>query len=254
MRYYVYTLIDPRDLKPFYVGKGNANRRFQHMKKLPADLEKAGEKARIIRDIKDAGLKPQSIINGWYDEERDALNAEQDLIESIGLENLANQNLGGGGDRSSKRNRNLTPKQEGFARAIVSGSNQSDAYRACYNVINMTDKQVHEEASKLRSHPMVSQRIDDLNKPAVQKVRENKAIDLAYLLSRLEDALDLAEQTDQPGAMTSALKEMSVLTELRPVEKREQTNINVTDLSERIQQGRARLVAIKGGRDDDDAA
>ena len=118
----------------------------------------------------------------------------------------------------------------------------------------MTDKLVHEEASKLRSHPMVSQRIDDLNKPAVQKVRENKAIDLGYLLSRLEDALDLAEQTDQPGAMTSALKEMSVLTELRPVEKREQTNINVTDLSERIQQGRARLVAIKGGRNDDGAA
>jgi len=73
---------------------------------------------------------------------------------------------------------------------------------------------------------------------------------MGYLLSRLEDALDLAEQTDQPGAMTSALKEMSVLTELRPAEKREQTNINVTDLSERIQQGRARLVAINGGRDD----
>ena len=254
MRYYVYTLIDPRDLKPFYVGKGNANRRFQHMKKLPADLEKAGEKARIIRDIKDAGLKPQSIINGWYDEERDALNAEQDLIESIGLENLANQNLGGGGDRSSKRNRNLTAKQEGFARAIVSGSNQSDAYRACYNVINMTDKQIHEESCRLRKSPKISARISELSHPVVQKLREKKAIDLDYLLSRLEDALDLAEQTDQPGAMTAALREMSVLSELRPVEKRENTNINVTDLSERIQQGRARLVAIKGGRDDDGAA
>ena len=30
--------------------------------------------------------------------------------------------------------------------------------------------------------------------------------------------------------------------------------VNVTDLSERIQQGRARLVAIKGGRNDDGAA
>ncbi len=31
LKYYVYTLIDPRDNKIFYVGKGKGNRVFYHI-------------------------------------------------------------------------------------------------------------------------------------------------------------------------------------------------------------------------------
>ena len=31
LKYYVYMLLDPRDNKPFYIGKGKDNRIFNHL-------------------------------------------------------------------------------------------------------------------------------------------------------------------------------------------------------------------------------
>lgn len=59
--------------------------------------------------------------------------------------------------------RPLTQKQEAFSVEYVeNGGNASDAYRHAYDAERMTDKQIWEEASKLRAHPKVSQRIADL--------------------------------------------------------------------------------------------
>lgn len=56
----------------------------------------------------------------------------------------------------------LTPKQEAFAKAYLETSNASEAYRRAYDAGRMTDKQIHEEACKLRGHPKVSQRVEQL--------------------------------------------------------------------------------------------
>ena len=57
----------------------------------------------------------------------------------------------------------LTDQQENFARAIaLDGMNQSDAYRACYNTETERQETVWDSASKLASHPEVSQRIKEL--------------------------------------------------------------------------------------------
>jgi phage terminase small subunit len=57
----------------------------------------------------------------------------------------------------------LTDKQESFARAIaLDGMNQSDAYRACYDTETDRQETVWDAASKLASHPEVSQRIAEL--------------------------------------------------------------------------------------------
>jgi phage terminase small subunit len=56
----------------------------------------------------------------------------------------------------------LTDKQERFAQAIADGMNQSDAYRAAYDVKEATPKSVNELASKVLSNVKVASRVDQL--------------------------------------------------------------------------------------------
>ena len=59
----------------------------------------------------------------------------------------------------------LTAKQDNFAQAVaLDGMNYSEAYRTYYKTDKMSDKSVWDAASKLASHPEVSQRIDELKK------------------------------------------------------------------------------------------
>jgi hypothetical protein len=79
-----------------------------------------------------------------------------------------------GGNKSGKKEKELTAKQEAFAQAIVFGVlvdetgkkkhlNASDCYRSVYNVSETTKpSSIWTEASKLLSSPKVSQRIDVL--------------------------------------------------------------------------------------------
>lgn len=56
----------------------------------------------------------------------------------------------------------LTAKQEGFAQSVVDGLNQSDAYRAHYNVAGSIPERIHVQASLVASNPKVSKRIAEL--------------------------------------------------------------------------------------------
>lgn len=62
----------------------------------------------------------------------------------------------------------LTAKQENFAQAVaVEGMNYSEAYRTYYKTDRMSDKSVWDAASKLASHPEVSQRIEALKSEVI---------------------------------------------------------------------------------------
>lgn len=56
----------------------------------------------------------------------------------------------------------LTAKQEKFARAIVEGMNQADAYRSAYSCKNMSDNSIYVNASKLVADTKVALRIKEL--------------------------------------------------------------------------------------------
>lgn len=56
----------------------------------------------------------------------------------------------------------LTAKQEQFAQNIIKGMTQADAYRSAYNTKRMTDKTVHENASRLANDSKVTARISEL--------------------------------------------------------------------------------------------
>ncbi len=98
--YYVYKLIDPRDGRTFYVGKGKGDRVFAHAEAALASDQKDeleddySLKIRTIRDLLNAGLHPVYVIHRHGLDEQQALLAEAVLIDATpGLTNI----LGGHG-------------------------------------------------------------------------------------------------------------------------------------------------------------
>lgn len=56
----------------------------------------------------------------------------------------------------------LTPKQEAFVQNIIQGMSQADAYRTAYATNRMSDKTIHEAASRLMADSKVSARVSEL--------------------------------------------------------------------------------------------
>jgi hypothetical protein len=85
--YYVYLYVDPRDSRPFYVGKGQGARILAH-------LSAAGEsrKVRMISELRELGLEPRLdvLAHGLPDEET-ALRIEAAAIDLLGLDDLTNE-------------------------------------------------------------------------------------------------------------------------------------------------------------------
>ena len=51
----------------------------------------------------------------------------------------------------------MTPKQHQFAREVVLGKSQADAYRSVYDTARMNDNSIRREASRLMDNPRVAQ-------------------------------------------------------------------------------------------------
>jgi len=96
LKFYVYRLIDPRNGETFYVGKGQGNRVFQHLKgALSADeLDEFGDKIKTIRNIIAAGLTVIHVIHRHGMDENTAFEVEAALIDAFpGATNI----IGGNG-------------------------------------------------------------------------------------------------------------------------------------------------------------
>ncbi|RZK26818.1 MAG: hypothetical protein EOO43_01645 [Flavobacterium sp.] len=81
--YYVYMLLDPRDKNPFYIGKGNDNRVFSHIKCALSELDTSNLKYDLIRIINDAKFEVEHIIIRHGLSEHEALQIEASLIDSF---------------------------------------------------------------------------------------------------------------------------------------------------------------------------
>jgi hypothetical protein len=95
MQFYVYELIDPRDKRTFYVGKGQRNRVASH--ELEAAAGRVSRKCDCIREIWTAGHKVERKITQRFAEEWEAYAFEADRINEIGLHRLTNIVPGGKG-------------------------------------------------------------------------------------------------------------------------------------------------------------
>lgn len=89
--YYVYLYSDPRNDRPFYIGKGRGNRAFAH-------LNDAGENAKVarIREIRADGIEPRIEVLAFGLDEVTAFKVEAAAIDLVGFDNLTNAALGHG--------------------------------------------------------------------------------------------------------------------------------------------------------------
>lgn len=111
----------------------------------------------------------------------------------------------------------LTPQQEKFAQAIVSGLSQSDAYRKAYpKSLKWKTESVNSNASTLASNTEVAQRVAELRKPVVEKAQYG----LEQAMAEAEDALKTAKGKENGGAMVAAVQLRAKLNGLL-VEKKE---------------------------------
>lgn len=87
--YYVYSLTDPEEDRPFYVGKGIGDRIFAHMHQaLVSPLET--DKLDTIRSVLSRGLEVNCRILRHGLTEKEAFEVEAALIDYIGLRELTN--------------------------------------------------------------------------------------------------------------------------------------------------------------------
>ena len=87
---------------------------------------------------------------------------------------------------SSTTVRPLTPKQAQFVRLFLNnGGNATAAYRGAYDAGRMSDRAVHEEALKLKSHPGIALCLADARTKAVEAISE-AAGEAALTKARLE--------------------------------------------------------------------
>jgi hypothetical protein len=88
--YYVYFLIDPRDKKVFYVGKGKDKRIDAHMKQWLKKQNININKDNRINEIETDGYQ---VIKQIYKDklsEKEAFKIEREMIDKFGIDNLTN--------------------------------------------------------------------------------------------------------------------------------------------------------------------
>ena len=103
-KYYVYRLVDPRDLHTFYVGKGSGGRIFQHANEVESlcgkdDEDSISLKQQQIIDIKISGHQVIPIIHRRGLTEDEAFEVEAALIDVY--RGLTNQQSGHGAERGA---------------------------------------------------------------------------------------------------------------------------------------------------------
>lgn len=89
-KYYVYRLVDPRNMQTFYVGKGSGDRVYQHAKnaKIEKGQNEKSEKIELIREILSEGKEVICIIHRWGLSNKTAYEVEAALIDAYpGLTN-----------------------------------------------------------------------------------------------------------------------------------------------------------------------
>jgi len=90
----------------------------------------------------------------------------------------------------------MTPKQHQFAREVVLGKSQADAYRAAYNTLKMNDNSIRREASRLMDNPNVATTVVELQQKADTAVVQERIASREEVLQTLTGYMHSGEPKD----------------------------------------------------------
>jgi len=90
----------------------------------------------------------------------------------------------------------MTPKQHLFAREIVLGKSQADAYRAAYDTLRMNDNSIRREASRLMDNPNVATTVVKLQQEADAAVVQERIATREEVLQTLTGYMHSGEPRD----------------------------------------------------------
>jgi hypothetical protein len=94
MKYYVYTYSNPETGFIFYVGKGQKDRAYQHLRRRILKLKLHNDRfAEEIDKILESNQEPIIKICKHFENENEACNFESEMIQSLGIENLTNKQI-----------------------------------------------------------------------------------------------------------------------------------------------------------------
>lgn len=85
LKWYVYLLVNPETSQPFYVGKGENNRVFQHVENVREGKSRSEPKNEMIKSILDRGEEVIHYIVRHGMDEKTALSVEASLIDAFNL-------------------------------------------------------------------------------------------------------------------------------------------------------------------------
>lgn len=224
--FYVYMLVDPRNMLPFYVGKGTGNRKNAHTHRVVVKKDDASPKAKLIREIVDEGFEVGSTILKRFDDEAEALAFEKATIKRLGLDKLTNANAGGGGDTTGKK---LTAKEEKF---VAEYNAIGDAKKAAINA-GYSARSAAQIGHAMLQKPHIADRVTFARQQHAAKCEVTKE----SIAAELDENRDMALLTFQPGAANQSSLGKAKLYGLM-VEKSE---ITVTEgLADRVRRAKER--------------
>ena len=90
----------------------------------------------------------------------------------------------------------MTPKQHQFAREVVLGKSQADAYRSAYNTLRMNDNSIRREASRLMDNPKVATTVVELQQKADAAVVQERVASREEVLQTLTGYMHSGEPKD----------------------------------------------------------
>ena len=89
LKYYVYLISDPETKDIFYVGEGEKNRAFSHLKE-----DKDSEKSKRIKSLIKQGISPSIEILSHELKKEEARKIESAVLDVLGMDNLTNEKKG----------------------------------------------------------------------------------------------------------------------------------------------------------------
>lgn len=89
----------------------------------------------------------------------------------------------------------MTPKKEKFAQSIVSGMNQTDAYKSAYNCDGMLPATINNNAYILMNDSDIKERIEQLRMPIAERIGMDLESYLKEMIALKYGALDNNEHS-----------------------------------------------------------